>query len=696
MISYSARNITILAGNERSEVAAETGIAGSVYGVAQFSGLATTPTLSDKRAYPYFSRSSASSKGQLLALRDSLKYYGEVRGPGWTDVSIITDTNGYGVELAEIMIEEAHNDINVVTYQQFLEGEENIDLELNEIAKAGTRVILCFVRYFTWDTIVLAAAEHGLVGEQYVWIGTSVLVNSELFSTLPDEALELSRGLLGMSEFYPDSEKYQNLLKRWLELDPLEYPGAGPGSHFTAFPRLGYDGFIAMGMAIDALDKQGVLDKAENEQYRIPPEVWTEAIRSVSFEGNTGWVAFNEEGDRDSIYSQNYYDPDSRSWKLSASWSQLDGFELLHDVVWFSNSTSIPDLDIREAFHYWSCHDKEEGYDPTGKQISLQTPDGDRDIDEIELHYHCDQSIDCYNISDESVDCAQNYIAAFIVFGVITGLLICVCIFLLIFVCIFGLALKYQRIRAVSPFFLIIMLLSMIVGYSSLYAWFGAPHPVSCAFQPWLLGLSSISMIAALGVKSFRVWRIFRSTLKRQKITDYELLLFWFLIMIPAISIITLWTIISTPTAALVSRGGEKHYVCTTGGFTGYPGGYIFFAILVAYGSAVLLLGVALSILTRKVPSQFNESKLLAISIYNLGFLSAVIIPVYLVVQEYNPYIAWILRSAAILYAFTATLVLQFASPFIGILFLDRCRNKKRTISLVRPSSTSHTQLDSQ
>ena len=135
-----------------------------------------------------------------------------------------------------------------------------------------------------------------------------------------------------------------------------------------------------------------------------------------------------------------------------------------------------------------------------------------------------------------------------------------------------------------------------------------------------------------------------------------------------------------------------EHYVCTTGGFTGSPGGYVFFSILVGYGGVVLFAGIFLSIATRNVPSLFNESKLLAISIYNLGFLSAVIIPVFLVVQPFNPFIAWILRTVAILYAFTATLLLQFAQPVFAIIFIDRLRNNDElTKTILKTSNSSRT-----
>merc|ERR1711862_813839 len=156
--------------------------------------------------------------------------------------------------------------------------------------------------------------------------------------------------------------------------------------------------------------------------------------------------------------------------------------------------------------------------------------------------------------------------------------------------------------------------------------------------------------------------------------------------------IVTLWLIISTPTAKMRNIDGVDHYVCSTGGFTGEPGGYIFFGLLVGYGALVLLCGVFLSIATRNVPSLFNESKLLAISMYNLGFLSVVIIPVFLVVQPYNPFIAWILRTVAILYAFTATMVLQFLPQLVGIFIIDKGRNVKKFKSkLSKPSQSSGT-----
>lgn len=90
--------------------------------------------------------------------------------------------------------------------------------------------------------------------------------------------------------------------------------------------------------------------------------------------------------------------------------------------------------------------------------------------------------------------------------------------------------------------------------------------------------------------------------------------------------------------------------------------------------SLILLFGVFLTIVTRKVPSRYNEGRLVAISIYNIVFLAAVIIPVFLVLRYISPFAAWIIRTTAIIYAFTATLWLQFIPMMIGVICIDRLK----------------------
>ena len=482
------------------------------------------------------------------------------------------------------------------------------------------------------------------------------------------------RGTIGTLPFIPRSGPiYQRYLDHWHSLDPAVVQGSGPGTTPGQFFVLGYDVGYISARVIDEIYKMGLLYDTP-----IPVDLWVNTTRSLEYEGATGVTIFEDNGDRLMTIAFAYFSPESRSWVTFVTWNATTGFaEFTMDPIWNDNTTNVPDLDIREPFKYWSCHDKKKGYDPTGKTIKLERPDGD-DIDNIERHYYCDKFIDCKNISDESSDgCGSNYVVLFIVFGIITGILILMALLFLPFVIIFGWIIPRTRIRATSPLFMIFLIFTCILGYISTFTWYGKPHPVACGFQPWLLGLAVVSMVSCLCAKTFRIWRIFKSPWNKTVITDFELIILWVIMVIPAIIILVIWTIVSTPAAKMEERDGDDHYVCTTGGFTGFPGGYVFFFILVAYEGLILLIGAFLSFVTRNVNNIFNESKLLAVSIYNLAFLAIIVIPVIIVLSSIDPFAAWIIREVAILYAFTATLWLQFLPKIYSLAIKDKFKDKK-------------------
>ena len=666
-------------GFETSTVSENTGIAASVYGLAQLSSTATSSKLSDKFLYPYFSRLSAGGTEYSEAILTCITYYSNFEG-GWDNVAILAEASEYPVSLSESFITLAANqDVTISSYLQYLQTEDRFDLEMELIKESRARIILFFVgvsgaRYYD---IIESASNFGLIGENYVWFVPPTIAEYSF-----PNASALSNGFVGPRLYIPESPSLDLFLELWNSADPEIYRGAGTTPNFIEY--LNFDAAITSARAIDYLYNKNNRDLSLLQSITAP--IWTDTIRNVSFIGVSGTVKFDKNGDRNAQLEMVYYDAANNQWKPSAIYTPASlsssneiSYELISDIVWISNTTTIPDLDIRDPFTYWSCHDKKLKTDETGKTIQLQTPDKS-DIDEIDSDYYCDKFIDCKNFSDESSDgCSSNFLILFIVFGILAGILICIAVILIVFVVIFGYVLQYRRVLKASPFFLILILVSVIIGISSIYAWFGKPHPVACAFQPWLLGLPCLSMITALTVKNFRLWRIFRFPMQKTRISNFDLCFFWSLIMIPAIIILIIWSIVSTPTAKMKKTGENEddHYVCATGGFTEEPGGYVFFAIFVAYSFIVLLIGAFISIVSRKVPSQFNETKILTISIYNLGLLGIVIIPVFLAVNPFNPFIAWILRTIAILYAFTATMVIQFVPMIWGIVLMDKGKNKK-------------------
>ena len=696
IIKASEMGEKLLIGFPVSSISEPVGQAGGVYNVAQLSSTTGSLKVSNNFNFPYFTRLSPSTENFATPIYETLKFYINTQGPIWSDVAIIASSDEFGISLSEAFVELGKDDINVVLFRQFLQtsvtGTPNYEIELEEIKNSGVRIIMAFI-VEPWSDFIITADKLGLVDEHHVWFTSDYTVGEKPFT---EKAANLSRGLIAPFRYIPITDQLIQFIDRWRQLDPIKYPGAGPNFTPSAFTFTQYDTYITLGKAIDIILKNSAeynIGQDQDDLSNISGDIWTEIIRNITFDGISGKINFDDHGDLVIDYSILFYKPGNSPspWVETAIYDSFNHeYQFTNEIIWFDNTTNIPDLDIREPFYYWSCHKKEKLYDETGKTVYLHSPDGS-DIDDIDSDYYCDQFIDCKNLSDEGFSCSSsNFIILFIVFGIITGLLICFSFALIIFVFIYGIIFKYRRLRVSSPSFLILMLISIIIGYSSIFAWFGKPHPVACGFQPWLLGLSVLSMFIALTVKSFRIWRIFNFPLEKVNISNFELFILWFICIIPAIIILILWSIISTPTAKLIEQDDKDHYVCTTGGFTGYPGGYIFFSIFTAYCAIILFLGAILCILIRNVPSQFNESKLMAISIYNLVFLSVVIVPVYMVLISYEPFIAWIIRTCAILYAFTATLVLQFFPKIIGIVFIDRCKNVRVFRSaLQKPSSGS-------
>ena len=667
---------TLIIGYSSSSLALAAGHLGIVYNIAQFTDAASTGLIANNMAYPFMSRTNINSKSAAQALKSSILHYAQIQD-GWSNIAVIGKPDRFSLDAAVSFIETAQPELNVLTFQLFLVGATEFGIELREIKCSGARVIVAFLS-FEWSNFLEHADAFGLVGDNYVYYVPSTVVAIPLINNTR------SRGAIGYNVFVPEDSPQLSLFEQlWSTVDPEEFPQAG--GPFNPFQLLAYDTILGVAHAMAKLESEGKLDDGH-----IDGATWFDAINSLEYEGTTGHITFNEVGDRIADIEFLYYSPED-GWIRTAQYSD-EGYSVINDVVWHSGSEDVPDLDIREPFRYWSCHSEDDGVDETGKTVTLHTPDGS-DIDDIDIDYHCDTFIDCQNFSDESKNCSNNYYVVFIVFGIITGILVFIALGNITFVFLFGIVLQYRRVRRASPPFLILLLLSIIVGYCSVFAWFGKPHPVACGFQPWLLGLSSISMIVALSVKIFRVWRIFRFRMERVLITNIELFVYWFLFMVPALVILVLWSIISTPTADMEHLAGEDHYVCTTGGFTGKPGGLIFFFLFVAYGAFILLFGAFISFVSRHVPNEYNESKLLTISIYNLGFLSMVIIPVYMVLNNENPFSAWILRTCAILYGFTATMILQFAPILWGIFVTDKGKNirefkSKLSSSTFRNSTT--------
>ena len=638
----------------------------------------TSVILSDRITYPFFSRIVPPDDYQAKVFIDILNYlYKESGLPQYLEIGILAIAGPYGISGAQQLTNS--KELTIKTYQQFLEESTDVTVEINELKNSKARVFIVIIANPPDAQIVLRTAnDYGIIGESYIWFCFDGCAIDYIFhvgftSEVQDDLRLYASGMIGVNLPTSKGTYYEETYANWLTLDPAIYPAAGPDTSMSVDAQYFYDVVIFVAnvfhnlIAADGMDENGKITITTEEFYNI--------LTNTSAVGCTGNISLDYLGNRNPSYNILNLREDAEGFQIIGSWDSVTKLTLDEKIEFNGGSTKVPDIDIRPPFNYWSCPDGKKKSDLTGKTVNVKSPGGSNPPN-IDYTYYCDSFIDCGNLSDEIVGCQYNYLVLFIVFGIAAGLFILLAILFFILTIIFGFIFPRKRVRVASPTFLIIVIISCIIGFASIYSWFGKPQKVACGFQPWLLGIAIISLVSALISKTFRIWRIFKSPFQKKMVTDLELIILWVIMVLPAIIILALWTLISTPSAALVEVQGEKHYICVTGGFTGPPGGFVFFFIFVGYTGIVLLFGVFLTIVTRDVPSLFNESKLIALSIYNLVFLSVVVIPVVIVLNEINPFISWIIRTLAILYAFLATLLLQFAPKFFAIIFLDRGKDK--------------------
>ena len=618
--------------------------------------------------FPYFARICSPDDYQARVIIDILLNLRDQSGlQQYLEVGIIIVTGSYGVGGANQLINNGTLTIN--TYQQFLQGETELSVEVSELKKSKARVFIAIMTAtIDFQSVILSAKDQDIIGDQYVWLcfdgcTTDYIFTDAYSGEIDNQFTELMAGLIGINLRISSGSMYPEVLKEWQSLDETEYPSAGANNVMSVYAQYSYDTLIFLAVALENLILANGIDI--NGRIISTPQFY-DILLNTTYEGVTGEIALDHLGNRYPNYDIFNVIKGDTFFTNVGSWDNINTLQYIEDIRFYDGTKEIPDIDVRPPFNYWSCPDKKKEADLTGKTVHVKSPNGSNPPN-IDIDYYCDDFIDCENLSDESVNCSTNYTIIFIVYGVIAGIFILFSIFFIFFTLIFGFCIPRKKVRAASPLFLLIVALSCLLGFLSIYAWYGKPQKVACGFQPWLLGLAVNSLVAALCAKTFRIWRIFKSPFDRKIITDLELVILWVVMMAPAILILFLWTLVSTPTADMVNVDGKKHFICVTGGFTGPPGGFIFFFILVGYTGILLLFGAFLSIAVRKTPSLFNESKLIGISIYNLVFLSLILIPVVIVLDTVNPFISWIIRTTGVLYAFVATLLLQFLPKLWGI-----------------------------
>jgi len=216
-------------------------------------------------------------------------------------------------------------------------------------------------------------------------------------------------------------------------------------------------------------------------------------------------------------------------------------------------------------------------------------------------------------------------------------------------------------IRASSPLFCELILIGALLSYSSIFALVQNPiSTTSCVVAPWLAHLGFSTAFGCLFAKTFRINRILnQAKLKVIILLASDLLyrvgVFQFLVAI----YLVVWTAVDIPTPTAEVVGSIQYLVCD-GKQSYWPN-----LILFVEGFS-LLYGVKECYAARNNPTLFNESKWIALALYNttvLGGISLILIKAILP----TPDVALIFTAAGILIVTTVIISVLFVPKFHSV-----------------------------
>jgi len=183
---------------------------------------------------------------------------------------------------------------------------------------------------------------------------------------------------------------------------------------------------------------------------------------------------------------------------------------------------------------------------------------------------------------------------------------------------------NFIEIRRSSPLFLITMLVGIILAFASILTFIGKPNKFICIIRPYILVLTFGLTFFSLLLKTFRIKVIFDKV--NIQVKDSNLVMYLCVLLGFELILVTIWSISAgmTPEVKFVSR--EMHYyVCQNNKSLGK---YIQ-NILIVYNGLTLVYGCYLAYKVKNVYSEYNESKVIGLSIY--GIVICMIILMFIV-----------------------------------------------------------------
>ena len=248
---------------------------------------------------------------------------------------------------------------------------------------------------------------------------------------------------------------------------------------------------------------------------------------------------------------------------------------------------------------------------------------------------------------------------------------------------------QQTAVKVASPVFIWLSLMGLLCLYTALLLLVQPVTATSCSGLNWSYNLGFTLTLAPLLVKAWRVHRIFnRRKMRVVKISNSQLLLVVGALLTMETGLLIAWQAVAPMSPSTISQQESNvQHLYTQCAYTGSSIG--FFAAAGLSKGLMLVMGVLLAFNTRDVAQQFNESKSIAIAIYNIVIVLALIAPIIVFIAAAGDTLVTLLLFL-LAWAATFTLI-SLMLPKLLSLLSHRSRAGETVFSMntVAPSPTN-------
>ncbi|EDV22610.1 uncharacterized protein TRIADDRAFT_59024 [Trichoplax adhaerens] len=508
-----------------------------------------------------------------------------------------------------------------------------VDFHLARIKESKARIIMVLAYPSDVLSVICSAFKQNLYGPKYVWFLSGWFYSNWMFQNYDENKLncsinEILKVLDGYFAFkgvnLPDL-KEPRLSGYTPDQFLTEYKNFGNRTHLTGTFPYAYDAVWSIALGLNTTDH--ILKKYHghtladfNYKDILTRSIFQEALNNVSFIGISGKIKFVDGNRIGNVKYMQYQRNKYINYTLQV------GF---YDV--FNDSVSI-----NESFVAWK-----------GKKIPMD------------------------HVRIVVVNLGIGF-GVFIVFAVLSG----IGILFALSIIAFNISKRSTRIvKITSPRINVLMLAGSVCCYLAIVL-FGLDWSImrqdmvkyACTIATWQLSIGFTLGFGALFCKTWRIYAIYRNKFsKKVNIKDRHVILRLISLVMIDLIILTCWQIINPlettvqdlPNKRLMSVNGEVEtfyniLVCRSENMS------IWLGVTYGYKFLVMIFGAFLAWETRYVHIQeLNDSKLIAVSIYNVALLSTVGV----ILHEFTfaePHIAYALVASFIFFATTITTCIIF------------------------------------